>query len=502
MKTTTKKKITETQSDNVVPFAGTTKKTKSEGTQGKLSYVEQMLASSKDSSKATKSKAAKKASVEEKAAEWLVPTYEESENSPVVEIEQRKKRKHRVYVTTEEYKQELIYQGRTDLVPIGEYTRSVDKLLHKCTNPECGKEWSCSPNTIKLGAKCPVCKGLKPGERIRPQCTTEEYKQDLIARGCDGLVPIEDYTRSSDKILHKCTNKSCGNEWKISPNSAKSGTKCPVCKGLLPEEQDALANENYVQLLRKQGATNFIPVGVYKNHMAPLEHKCVLCDYVFTNIPKNILYSNNKCPNCKCRGGVDSNGYKGTATDVKNQHNVLKAKNETEVSAALDNQVSMFGKRYRKLCQELDKKGSSDFDDQQSVAMIQSLLFSTTSMIEIAEKAYRQFRNERSAYAFKALVEQNLQLLQDLRIMRGNDKVVEKVVEQLKTHVTTIVQHLIDGSYLLKKQLMDATSSERVKKEIEKRVQEHLTTQGKSLNEVFKAMEASVVSTLSTGSKR
>lgn len=62
-------------------------------------------------------------------------------------------------LTRQEFVDNLIKKGRTDVVLIGDYKNSATKTLFKCTKYGCGYEWKTRPNNILNGSGCPLCAG-------------------------------------------------------------------------------------------------------------------------------------------------------------------------------------------------------------------------------------------------------------------------------------------------------------------------------------------------------
>jgi len=158
----------------------------------------------------------------------------------------------------------------------------------------------------------------------------------------------------------------------------------------------------------------------------------------------------------------------------------------------IDDTVSSFEKRYKKLRKQLNLTSDDSFDNQTNIVLLRSLLFSVNSMIAIAEVQYKTYKNERAAYAWNTLVTQSLQIMNDLRMLQGSDHQVNRLVEMLQHGITLGVQHMIDNTYLLRKQLTEATTSDKVKRVIETKTEEFINSQGKSLNEVYKMVEHNI----------
>ena len=117
---------------------------------------------------------------------------------------------------------------------LSEYINNTTKVL---INFNCGHDphWV-SPNSYKSGNRCPKCSGLCPKQ-------AEEEFLNLLRRNNHKL--LSEYINNTTKVL---INFNCGHDphW-VSPNSYKSGNRCPKCSGLCPKQ----AEEEFLNLLRR-----------------------------------------------------------------------------------------------------------------------------------------------------------------------------------------------------------------------------------------------------------
>ncbi|MBR0437138.1 MAG: hypothetical protein IJK12_07835 [Clostridia bacterium] len=106
---------------------------------------------------------------------------------------------------------------RADITLLEEYTGSKKPISVKCTN--CGYVWNPSAKNLQNGTGCPRC-----AQKLSP--TNGEFMK-WMSENKPSILPLEQYTKSSTKILCRCL--ICGNEWKTKPNSLKMGIGCPNC---------------------------------------------------------------------------------------------------------------------------------------------------------------------------------------------------------------------------------------------------------------------------------
>lgn len=154
--------------------------------------------------------------------------------------------------------------------------------------------------------------------------------------------------------------------------------------------------------------------------------------------------------------------------------------------------VSSFQKQYKRLRDNTGRSDIDEYDTIEHIMMLKALFYSTRNLISLAELQYKHYKNERASYAWKALVEMSMQIMNDLRILQGNNGQAEKISDFVKQGITTAVQHLIDNSYGLKKSLQSSVKSDRLKEKIDTIVEEHIKLQGSSLNEVYKMIDAQI----------
>ena len=103
-----------------------------------------------------------------------------------------------------------------------QYLGAEQRIDVKCK--QCGNKWSPRAADLLRGKGCPLCAKKKAG------LATRKKNQDFVAelqRINDTIVPIDDYTKSSEKISVKCT--ICGNTWRVTPKSLLQGNGCPRC---------------------------------------------------------------------------------------------------------------------------------------------------------------------------------------------------------------------------------------------------------------------------------
>lgn len=94
------------------------------------------------------------------------------------------------------------------------YINSTVPLLWECAR---GHRWSAVPGSIRKGAWCPDCSGVRPS-------TLEQMKKIADLRG--GACLSTRYYNTATKLVWRC---SAGHEWSATPLQVKKGHWCPFC---------------------------------------------------------------------------------------------------------------------------------------------------------------------------------------------------------------------------------------------------------------------------------
>ena len=101
-------------------------------------------------------------------------------------------------------------------------TNNKTKILCVCNN--CGNQFSMRPNNLLSGQGCPVCSRKKASQKMIK--SNEEFVKELETIN-PNIIALNSYISSKTKILCRC--KTCGNEWKATPNSLLHKYGCPKC---------------------------------------------------------------------------------------------------------------------------------------------------------------------------------------------------------------------------------------------------------------------------------
>ena len=135
---------------------------------------------------------------------------------------------------------------------IGEYINVNTKVKLQCDK---GHKYEALPNKFKMGRRCPICSGNHPE-------TSRIQFEELVEN--EGYKLIGEYVNNKTKLELEC-NK--GHKYFVTPNSFKSGTRCPICAGCHLET----AKLELEELVENEG---YKLIGEYVNNSTKIEMEC------------------------------------------------------------------------------------------------------------------------------------------------------------------------------------------------------------------------------------
>lgn len=169
-----------------------------------------------------------------------------------------------------------------------------------------------------------------------------------------------------------------------------------------------------------------------------------------------------------------------------------KKKKVEKVLAKTEKSLSTFKKEYKQLKKLVGSKNKDFQSDKASMAMLRSMLTMILSCIPVAESIYKQYRNERSAYALSALVSQARELNNDIRNVHNLQDQLDRIMDLIiKPSLTLIVQNLVDELNTSGRSIMKKVKNKTIVKKMLKKsannvslyVQEHANSIGAQLQD-------------------
>lgn len=122
-------------------------------------------------------------------------------------------------LTTEEFKQRVRAMHGDAYTLLSPFNAMMGKV--RVRHNECGSEFTIYAQNLVDGAGCPNCSLVR-------QPTPAEFRDEIAELVGDEYTVLSDYTRAQDKVLMR--HAKCGNEFKVTPNSFKNGSRCPRCR--------------------------------------------------------------------------------------------------------------------------------------------------------------------------------------------------------------------------------------------------------------------------------
>ena len=159
---------------------------------------------------------------------------------------------------------------------------SHTKLL--CRHNSCGNEWKITPSNFFRGYGCPKC------ATDASRKTNTQFLQEVKKLTGDEYTFLESYVNYSTKLL--CRHNSCGNEWKITPDSFLHGSRCPKCAGNMKKTP-----EQFFQEVKKLVGDEYVFLEPYINNSTKLLCRHNACGYEWEVTPGGFLFG-RRCPKC------------------------------------------------------------------------------------------------------------------------------------------------------------------------------------------------------------
>ena len=160
-------------------------------------------------------------------------------------------------------------------VLLSEYTGDKTKVKIRCNN---GHEYKVIPNSFKRGKRCSKCSN---------KCSTQAKEQFLKLLTKEDYELLSEYKKALIKVKIRCNE---GHEYKVTPNSFKSGKRCPICSGKCPIQ----AKEQFLKLLVKEG---YELLSEYKGIKIKVEMRCDK-GHEYSVRPNDFKNGHSRCPVC------------------------------------------------------------------------------------------------------------------------------------------------------------------------------------------------------------
>lgn len=131
----------------------------------------------------------------------------------------------KILKTNEEFRKELLIKN-IPITPKENYINSRTQIKVQCNI--CGYEWCSRPANILTGYCCPQC-AIKKRTNTTLIKRKNKFLDDYAKKGDKNVIIIGEFQNFRSKIL--CSCKTCGYQWKATPNALLQGNGCHKCKG-------------------------------------------------------------------------------------------------------------------------------------------------------------------------------------------------------------------------------------------------------------------------------
>lgn len=121
--------------------------------------------------------------------------------------------------------------------------------------------------------------------------TNDEFVKEVYDLVEDEYVFLESYQGATKKI--KCLCNKYGHEWKVSPSSFLSGSRCPFCAGNVKK-----TNDEFLQEAREIFGDKYTFLEDYKNANKKITIRHNKCLHEYEVKPIDFLRMKGKCPKC------------------------------------------------------------------------------------------------------------------------------------------------------------------------------------------------------------
>ena len=157
---------------------------------------------------------------------------------------------------------------------IGKYKNVMTKIELECDKHH---RYFVVPHSFKGGSRCPVCSGNN----------SETSKLDFIKQvEKEGYKMLGEYVNNSSKVELECDKH---HKYFVSPNSFKSGCRCPICAG----NNSETAKLDFIKQVENEG---YKVIGEYVNNRTKIELECDKHHRYF--VAPSSFKSGSRCPHC------------------------------------------------------------------------------------------------------------------------------------------------------------------------------------------------------------
>ena len=194
--------------------------------------------------------------------------------------------------THQEYEQQVAEKA-PHIKVVGEYQGNRIKIKHYCTIHDVN--WDVAPfNLLQHSNGCCKCQDEALQRHYETKRKSDaQFRQEVAKLGA-GIIPMEDYKGTHEKILFRCKNDHI---WSSKPHDILDGYGCPFCAGnaVLKGYNDLwTTNPEMAQMLKDPTVGYEISRGSNR----AVDWICPNCGLIKTTSPHQVLEHGIACSRC------------------------------------------------------------------------------------------------------------------------------------------------------------------------------------------------------------
>lgn len=197
-------------------------------------------------------------------------------------------------IAHEEFIEQIVTLVKDEYEVLDKYINNSTKV--RFLHTKCGREFSMTPNSFKMGQRCSHCFG-------KHKSNTEEFKKRVHDLEGDSYKVLGEYVKAHAKILIKHDIESCGHIYEVTPSKFFAGRRCPKCGKKSMAKKQMKPYEEFERELAETHEGFIVDVGEYKGARKKMLFKDIRCGHKWESTPEIVARQGCGCPRCKSSKG-------------------------------------------------------------------------------------------------------------------------------------------------------------------------------------------------------
>lgn len=195
--------------------------------------------------------------------------------------------------TDKQFKQEVFELVGNEYTFLEPYVNNATKLRVK--HNICENVYKVTPTDFfSKHSRCPYCFGTH-------KKTNEQFQQEVFDLVGDEYTFLDSYVNNKTKIRVK--HNTCGNIYKVSPNSFFRGHRCSQCAKLIRYDKLAKTDTQFKQEVCNLVKGEYTFLDQYVNSKTKLRVKHNKCGNIYFVTPTDFFSKHSRCPYCNSPKG-------------------------------------------------------------------------------------------------------------------------------------------------------------------------------------------------------